>query len=169
MRMMPIRLPSIAPSASAALLAAVAVAIAGCGGLLPTPDLTDPSPQGAAAAADDFGSTIDVSNGTTLAITIVVNGRAVAIVRPLAAGTVKPGLLPPKPWAIEARTATGRRLFAFVVQPGQVTRVARPDGGVEMQGAGSRVDLSCGRLDVTVGPPMLGPVPGPGRPGDCVP
>jgi len=164
--MMPVRLQSIPSVASIALLV-IAIADAGCGGLLPTPDLTDPSPAGIPAAVDDFGSTIDVSNGTTLAVTILVNGRAVVVVPAGRVGTVKPGLLPPKPWAVEARTASGLRLLAFVVGPGQVTRVARPDGGVELRGAGSRVDLSCGRLDVTVGPPMLGPAPGPGRPGDC--
>jgi len=166
--MMRIRLHPVPPPGSAALLA-VTVLVGACGGLLPTPDLTDPSPLAVPEVADDFGSTIDVSNGTTLAVTIVVNGRAVEVVPAGTVGTVKPGLLPSKPWLVEARTASGRRLLGFVVQPGQVTRVARPDGGVEMAGAGSRADLSCGRLDVTVGPPMLGPAPGPGRPGDCVP
>ena len=37
------------------------------------------------------------------------------------------------------------------------------------KGSGARVDLSCGRLDVWVGPPMHGPFPAPGRPGDCDP
>lgn len=32
-----------------------------------------------------------------------------------------------------------------------------------------RVDLSCGRLDMWSGPPLLGPFPGPGTPSDCNP
>jgi len=143
------------------------VLLAGCGGLLPTPDLSHPSP--AAAGIDDIGFTIDVANGTKLAVTIVVNGTAVAVIEPGQGGTVKPGMLPPKPWAVEARSPSGRVLSRFNVVDGQVTRTVRADGGVEMSGAGARVDLSCGRLDVTVGPPMLGPAPGPGRPGDCEP
>ena len=37
--------------------------------------------------------------------------------------------------------------------------------------AGARVDLTCGRLDVTVGTTMMGPPPpqNPGAPGDCDP
>jgi hypothetical protein len=36
-----------------------------------------------------------------------------------------------------------------------------------LKGDGNRVDLSCGRIDVWAGPPLLGPAPGPGTPGDC--
>jgi hypothetical protein len=44
------------------------------------------------------------------------------------------------------------------------------DNGVtSMSGAGARADLSCGRLDVWVGAPMLGPAPDGGVPGDCEP
>ncbi len=34
---------------------------------------------------------------------------------------------------------------------------------------GARVDLSCGRIDIWSGTPMMGPAPGPGVPGDCDP
>ena len=30
-------------------------------------------------------------------------------------------------------------------------------------------NLSCGRLDIWSGPPLSGPPPGPGKPGDCAP
>ncbi len=157
------------PIPAVAIGALLLAAVAGCGGLLPTPDPTDPGPRGAASLDDGFGSTIDVSNGTTLAIAIVVNGAVVAHFPPQGGGSIDPGLLPPLPWEVEARTVSGRRLVGFAVQPGQVTRRTLPDGTTEMVGAGGRADLSCGRLDVTVGPPMIGPAPGAGRPGDCAP
>jgi hypothetical protein len=147
---------------------AVGLVAAACGGLLPTPNLTQPSPV-RPEPADDFGSTIDVANGTTLAVTIVVNGVALGVIPASSGGMIKPGLLPPKPWSVEARTTTGRLLLSFAVAPGLVTRTTDAEGVTSMAGAGGRRDLSCGRLDVTVGPPMSGPPPGPGSPGDCVP
>jgi hypothetical protein len=131
-----------------------------CGGFLPTPigPPTDPP----------FGTSIDVANGTTLTVEIWVNGSPVGSAPPGSASRILPGDLPAQPWRVDARTINGRVLLQFEVQPGQVTRTS--DGGVTtMSGAGSRADLSCGRLDVTVGPPMLGPPPGPGSPGDCEP
>jgi hypothetical protein len=70
----------------------------------------------------------------------------------------------PLPWSVEARSPSGRLLISMTVRPGDV------DGeGTEQRGTGGRVDLSCGRLDIWSGPPMLGPAPGDGMPGDCLP
>lgn len=107
---------------------------------------------------------LEASNGTTLEVTLVVNGQPVAVVAPGTAGGLTASQLPPLPWSVEARTASGRVLIAFDVDSGDVVRV-----GNQLRGAGGRVDLSCGRLDVWSGPPMLGPVPGPGESGDCEP
>ena len=151
---------------SATLLANALVAA--CGGFLPTPDLSQASPTGPRIEIDENAS-VDVANGTTLVVTVVVNGAPIQVVAAGTSATVKAAVLGPKPWHVEARTASGRVLLRFAVQPGQITRIEAGTGATRLTGAGARRDLSCGRLDVTVGPPMLGPAPGPGEPGDCVP
>jgi hypothetical protein len=77
--------------------------------------------------------------------------------------------LPALPWAIEARSPSGRVLTSLTVNSGDVWQVTFPDGSVGSKGDAARVDLSCGRLDIWSGPPLAGPAPGPGSPGDCAP
>jgi len=79
------------------------------------------------------------------------------------------GDLPPLPWYVEARSESGRVLVSMTVRPGDVFATMYPDGHGETRGAAVRADLSCGRLDVWSGPPMSGPAPGSGIPGDCLP
>lgn len=112
---------------------------------------------------------VSVSNGTTLTVTIVVNGSAVRTFAPGSADTVPSGQLPALPWTVEARSPSGRLLLSLTIRPGDVLQTSAPGGGVAVKGDGARVDLSCGRLDVWSGPPLLGPSPGPGSPGDCAP
>lgn len=110
-----------------------------------------------------------VSNGTTLPITVVVNGtprRTVAVGK---VETIPASELPPYPWQAEARFPSGRAIATLTVRPGDVLRTSAPFGGTTYRGDGVRVDLSCGRLDMWSGPPLLGPAPGPGAPGDCAP
>lgn len=132
-------------------LAAAAVILGSCGSLLPLPN---PQP----------GAGISVENGTTLEVTIILNGSAVGRVQAGDSAEIPPGELPPLPWSVEARSPSGRLLVSMTVMPGDVDRE-----GNEQRGVGGRVDLSCGRLDVWSGPPMLGPAPGDGVPGDCLP
>jgi hypothetical protein len=132
-------------------LAAAAVILGSCGSLLPLPN---PQP----------GAGISVENGTTLEVTIILNGSAVGRVQAGDGAEIPPGELPPLPWSVEARSPSGRLLVSMTVMPGDVDRE-----GNEQRGVGGRVDLSCGRLDVWSGPPMLGPAPGDGVPGDCLP
>jgi len=109
---------------------------------------------------------VEVSNGTTLPLTIVVNGVIVRNIGP-GDGTHEPitaDVLGPMPWHVEARTASGRVLVTLTVNDGDVVY-----GRDLSRGVAKRVDLSCGRLDVWAGPPLAGPAPGPGVPGDCVP
>lgn len=113
--------------------------------------------------AHDLG----VSNQTTLAITFVVNGVVVRTIRAHTDEVVSVKTLPPQPWIVEARTAAGRALSSMTVRPGDAWETTSPDGSTQMHGDAVRVDLSCGRLDMWSGPPMLGPAPGPGKPGDC--
>ncbi len=109
-----------------------------------------------------------ISNQTTLPVTLVVNGR---VIGNFGAGEaqdpIEPSRLPPPPWMIEIETASGRALLSLQVQtPGSR---AVPGGGVV--GSGQRVYLSCGRLEVWSGPPLLGPGGRPPSypPGDCAP
>jgi hypothetical protein len=141
----------------------IAIAIGGCSvaaSLLPSSAATVGRPIG-----------VEVSNDTTLPITIVVNGAVVRNIGPHD-GTLEPiaaDVLGPMPWKVEAKTPSGRVLLTMTVKEGDVVYQDFGDGHGSAQGDADRVDLSCGRLDIWAGPPLFGPVPGPGIPGDCVP
>lgn len=108
-----------------------------------------------------------VSNQTGIAVTLAVNGVAVRTIQAHADDIVLVKDLPGQPWVVEARTPTGRVLSSMTVRPGDVWETRSPDGSTQMKGDAVRVDLSCGRLDMWSGPPLLGPPPGLGKPGDC--
>jgi len=103
-----------------------------------------------------------VDNQTTLAITLAVNGVVVRTIQAHKQEAVLVSDLPPQPWLVEARTPSGRILSSMSVRPGDVWETRAPDGSTQMKGDAVRVDLSCGRLDMWSGPPVLGPAPGPG-------
>jgi len=112
---------------------------------------------------------LGVSNGTTLTVTLVVNGQRLAIVPP---GGPEPSIdidaLPSLPWSVEAVSPSGRVLTSMQVQPGEIEG---PDSAVHTIPMG-RVDLSCGRVTIWAGDyPPSGPAPpaSPGTPGDCAP
>jgi hypothetical protein len=114
---------------------------------------------------------VEVANATTLPIAIVVNGVIVRNIGP-GDGTHEPltaDVLGPMPWHVEARTSTGRVLLKLTVNDGDIQYTDLGNGMGSARGDGARVDLSCGRLDIWAGPPLIGPMPGPGVPGDCVP
>ena len=130
----------------------------------------------AAPAATSTGSAsltaatpLSLDNGTDLTLTVAVNGRPAAV-SPAHSGhqAIERGL-PPMPWRVELLSPSGRVVLALDVEASMVTSTTRPDGHTSMTGAAARADLSCGRLDVWVGPPLAGPPPGPGDPGDCAP
>ena len=113
---------------------------------------------------------LGISNGTTLTVTLVVNGTTVATFAPHTGRDAIPAsLLPALPWKVEARSPSGRLLTSMTVRAGDVRQTFLPNGEGSTQGDGVRVDLSCGRLDIWSGPPLSGPAPGPGSPGDCAP
>jgi hypothetical protein len=116
---------------------------------------------------------LGISNGTTLAVTIVINGRIVATAKPEGGGPeVDPLTLPDLPWSVEARSPSGRVLTSMKVKVGDIWTTVRPGGAVESSGAFARVDLSCGSLRIWAGDVMpSGPVPASpaGSSGDCVP
>ena len=96
---------------------------------------------------------LSIGNYTTIAVTLVVNGKVIETVP--AGGYEDPikGELPVLPWHVETRSPSGRVLSSMTV-----------DSAV---GGAVRADLSCGRLDVWSETPILGPPGGPGQPGDC--
>ena len=116
---------------------------------------------------------LGVSNGTTLAVTLIVNGQPVGVFPAAASGpTIDVSTLPPLPWHVEARSPTGRVLTRMDVEPGAVFTTAVPGGAVQHSGTMGRVDLSCGRLTIWAGDVQPGgpPPPSPaGAPGDCEP
>jgi hypothetical protein len=116
---------------------------------------------------------LGIANGTTLDVTVFVNGSRVADSRPgAAAPMIDTTGLPPLPWTVEARTTTGRLLTSMQVVEGQVWSTTQPDGGSASSGTFGRVDLSCGRLTIWAGdvqPSGPAPPPNPGLPGDCLP
>jgi hypothetical protein len=143
------------------IVALLTVILAGCNGLGMAS--TDPS------ARPQLG----ISNGTTLTVTLVVNGSAIGTFAPGAPEpTIDPTALPPLPWTVEARSASGHVLTSMTVAPGDVRTITGPSGVVEDSGTMGRVDLSCGRLTIWAGSIVpSGPAPpaSPGKPGDCVP
>ncbi len=107
---------------------------------------------------------LDVSNETTIPVSLLVNGTSVRAIAAGEAAELGANELPGLPWDAEVQTASGRLLVHLRVNGGDVTV---QEHGV--RGAAARVDLSCGRIDLWSGPPLLGPAPGPGSPGDCDP
>ena len=115
---------------------------------------------------------LGISNGTTLVVTLTVNGQKVAESRP---GAPQPSIdvagLPPLPWDVVARSASGRVLTSMHVGPGQVSVTTNGDGEAD-SGVLGRVDLSCGRLTIWAGshePSGPAPVGTVGKLGDCNP
>jgi hypothetical protein len=116
---------------------------------------------------------LGIANGTTLTVSLFVNGQLVGVSPPDARGpTIDPNSLPPLPWTVEARSPTGRVLTSMIVEPGEVRTATGPGDQVSHSGTFGRVDLSCGRLTIWAGDVVpSGPIPppSPGSPGDCVP
>ncbi len=157
------------PAAGRRLLLAVSLA-AGLSACSAIPWLsTSGPPLGVPVVTRPDRMRLEVSNGTTIAVRLTVNGQPG---RPVAAGqSLDVGVddIGPPPWAAQVRTVAGRVLLELVVSAGDVVTQANGDGSRSAQGPGARVDLSCGRIDIWSGPPLMGPFPGPGTPGDCNP
>lgn len=129
-------------------LLALAAAVAACG---PTP-----TPQ---PSATSVPVGINVANGTTVAVTVVVNGTVVETVPPGATEVPLRAALPGRPWSVEARSPTGRVLAAFTVPSGDAVSAESSVGAAE--------DLACGTLELWAGGPRgdhpkpVGPTPAP--------
>jgi hypothetical protein len=142
----------------AALVAVGGLIVNACGPILPTTGVLP------------VDYTLHVDNGTTMALTIVVNGQPVALAAAKDAKAVPVAALPPLPWSVEARSTSGRVILTLAVEPGSVVDIRNADGTGSHSAPGARADLSCGRIDMYPGSAgMMGPPPGPGVAGDCVP
>ncbi len=146
-----------------AVIATVMVA-AGCAAVTaPTPTPSPTSPP---------RPSLNVGNGTTLDVTLTVNGTAVGVFPPGVAGpTIDVSELPPLPWQVGAQTSSGRLLTFMTVREGDAV-VTTQNGVSSSTIPMGRVDLSCGRLTIWAGDhPPSGPVPPSpaGSPGDCAP
>jgi hypothetical protein len=115
--------------------------------------------------------TLGVANGTTLNVSLFVNGRHVGDYPPGGPdASIDPASLPSLPWTVEARSPSGRVLTSMTVATGQVSTTTGPGGETEYSGTLGRVDLSCGRLTIWAGdvtPSGPAPPPSPGQAGDC--
>ena len=125
------------------------------------------NPSSAPSSRTGTPMTLSVANYTTISVTLVVNGSVIETVP--AGGYEDPtkAELPGLPWRVETRSPSGRVLSSMTVQAGDVWQTTEPNGNGGAKGDAVRVDLSCGRLDVWSGPPLVGPPPGPGQSGDC--
>lgn len=113
---------------------------------------------------------INVANATSLTVTVFVNDQQAASFAPGIAGFIPAGQVPAMPWTVVAKTTTGRVLTSMTVNPGDAVWTDGLQTGVTYRSVMARVDLSCGRLDMWAGTaPPMGPPPGSGSPGDCVP
>lgn len=150
---------------------AVSIAVAGCSMLLPaTPVPVDPQlPVGVKVVTPPGAMQVHVSNGTTIGITVTVNNAFSRAIEPGQGADLGAADLGGLPWVFMARTTSGRVLVELTVRAGDVWQQRNPDGSTTAEGAGARVDLSCGRIDITAGVFMGGPAPAPGVPGDCNP
>lgn len=118
-------------------------------GPVPTPEATMPP---AASPEVDVEPPI-VWNDTSLTVTIRVNGTVLEAIPPGSQQAL--AVTGPPPWDIEVVAPDGFRLAT-----GSIT------GAAPM---GYRNDLSCGRIDILWRTIILGPMNGPGQPGDCGP
>ena len=105
---------------------------------------------------------LGIENGTTLVVSVFVDGAKVAESQPGSPPEIPVAGLPALPWTVEAKTASGRVLTSFEIAEGHVWTTARPDGGTSSRGAFGRVDLSCGRLTIWAGD-IVPSVPRPSR------
>ncbi len=110
-------------------VALLAVGLAACATATPTPV---PVP-------------ISLDNGTTIPITVTVNGTELATEPAGGVARLGSGGLPERPWTVEARTPTGRVLLSITVGP----RAALSD----QSSVGDVAFLSCGEIALWAGGP----------------
>ena len=104
-------------------------------------------------------SAVHVENGTSLPVSVLINGNPAEVVLPQTTKTIDAARISRPPWRVEARTSGGRVLGTVLI--------AAPTVNYDL-----RLDLSCGRLEIWLGGPLGGgpsPDVSPGTSGDCAP
>jgi hypothetical protein len=125
-----------------------------------------PQPSSAAPSSSDSQHApaayeLWINNATPLTLVVRVNGVDVRSVDAMVQTSLDTTLLPNLPWSVDVLAANGRQIMSLDVPAGSVWATSLPSGGDVSHGAGHFVDLSCGRIDVWVGPPLDGPMPPP--------
>ncbi|HEY4752702.1 MAG TPA: hypothetical protein VIH37_05405 [Candidatus Limnocylindrales bacterium] len=137
------------------LPAVAALVVAACSAAMPPP-----TPTSNVVAAPG-GDTLSVANGTTVPVAIAVNGPTIGTVAPGETQDWGQAALPAKPWAVLARSPSGRVLATLRISP--------TDFLSSTSGRVASADLACGRLVLWAGAPTTGGptfVPDPSRPCD---
>jgi hypothetical protein len=145
------------------ILAAALLCVLAAGCAAPLPPSSGSSIASPAPTSSAPNPNLAVSNGTTLTVTVLVNGQRIGDFPPDRPDpNVDVAGLPPLPWNVEVRSPSGRLIVAFPVRRG-----SEP----QYNSAAVFVDLSCGRLWLSVGAvvPDAPVPPSPGKPGDCAP
>ncbi len=137
-----------------------------------TPGLTPMTSTGSPPSARESAPSpppLYIVNTTTLTLTVAINGQLVGAAEPGQAASFDTGSYP-EPWVITLATESGRVIAGLTYRLSDIGTSfggTNPDPGM---GTGKRLDLSCGRLDVYVGGPILGGTFVPSSsPGDCDP
>jgi hypothetical protein len=121
-----------------------------------TPSPVAPAPSASPVSVMSYP--LSISNGTTIPVTLIVNGADVETVPPGGYADPVTAVLPALPWSVEVRSPSGRVLSRMTVNAGDVVYTTPDASGASSEnGRAARVDLPCGRLDVWSGPPILGP------------
>jgi len=116
-------------------------------GVTSLPASPPPSPP------DDSVPPVHISNETALTLKVVINGSEAATSLPYTESDVDPSAFQ-APWHVSVTTSSGRQLVDLSYSASDIDT-----SGDSQHGVAQRVDLSCGRLDVYAGPPLLGPMP----------
>jgi hypothetical protein len=149
------------PQRAIALLVILVNLVACTGAPAPSPSFEEDQPV------------LGISNGTTMPVSLFVNGHSVGTATPgVAMPAIAVASLPPLPWTVEARSPSGRTLTSMTVLADSMSSTTTPNGGRETKRTMGRVDLSCGRLTIWAGydePSGPAPAPSAGSPGDCAP
>ena len=113
---------------------------------------------------------IHVANGTSIIVTLVVNGSPGRQIEP-GVVFIPRSQLPTLPWSIDGLTPGGRVAISLDVDPVDWT-AAPGQSQVPVNGQSAWVSLSCGELEIWVGERPILPTLGPDATGgthECVP
>lgn len=91
---------------------------------------------------------LHVDNQTTIPVTVVVNGSALAVVPPKTIADPVKASFPDRPWTVELRLASGRSLATLEIPGGDVT-----------VGYFARGLTQCGVIDLAIADPLPGGEP----------